>query len=278
MAAAHQLAEQDLVGQRLLDVFLDDPGQGTGAVELVIAVLGQPVGGFFREFNRDMTIRQLGFQLHDELLHHAADDVGRQGLEGDDGVQTVAEFRREQAVDRRLVRIGHPAPAKAYPGLVIVRRPGIGGHDQDHVPEIDLLAVGIGQGAVIHHLQEDVVDILVRLFDFIEQDDRVLVLIDGVGQLAALVMADIARRRADQAADRMTLHIFAHVEAQKLDAQGRGELARRLGLAHAGRAGEEEGADGLLRIAQTGPAHLHGRGELFQSVVLTIDGPLEVRL
>src|SRR5207253_6084430 len=33
VAAAHQLAEQDLVGQRLLDVLLDDPRQGTGAVE-----------------------------------------------------------------------------------------------------------------------------------------------------------------------------------------------------------------------------------------------------
>jgi hypothetical protein len=35
-----------LVGQRLLDVLLDHPAKGAGAVEVVEAVLGQPVGGF----------------------------------------------------------------------------------------------------------------------------------------------------------------------------------------------------------------------------------------
>ena len=43
-SAAFQLAEQDLVGQRLLDVLLDDAGQRPRAVEFVEAVLGQPVG------------------------------------------------------------------------------------------------------------------------------------------------------------------------------------------------------------------------------------------
>jgi hypothetical protein len=33
---------------------------------------------------------------------------------------------------------------------------GVGGHDQHHVAEIRLAAVGIGQRAVVHHLQQDV--------------------------------------------------------------------------------------------------------------------------
>jgi hypothetical protein len=33
-------------------------------------------------------------------------------------------------------------------------------------------------------------------------------LIDGVGEETALIVADIARRRADQAAHRVPLHIF----------------------------------------------------------------------
>jgi hypothetical protein len=33
-------------------------------------------------------------------------------------------------------------------------------------------------------------------------------LVDAVGQQAALVEADIARRRADQAADAVALHVF----------------------------------------------------------------------
>ena len=86
---------------------------------------------------------------------------------------------------------------------------GVGGHDQDDVTEIDRLAVVVGELPVIHHLQQDVEEIGVRLLDLVEQKHRVRVLVDGVGQQAALVEADIARRRADQARDRVPLHVFA---------------------------------------------------------------------
>ena len=42
-------------------------------------------------------------------------------------------------------------------------------------------------------------------------------LVDAVGEQAALIEADIAGRRADQAADRVALHVLRHVEAQQLD-------------------------------------------------------------
>jgi hypothetical protein len=43
----------------------------------------------------------------------------------------------------------------------------------------------------------------------------------------------------------MPLHVFGHVEAHQLDAHAVGQLAGDLGLADAGRAGEEEAADRL---------------------------------
>ena len=89
---------------------------------------------------------------------------------------------------------------------------------------------------MVHHLQQDVEDVLVRLLDLVEQHHGVLVLVHRVGELAALVVADVARGRADEPGDRVALHVLAHVEAQQLDAQGVGELAADLGLAHAGRA------------------------------------------
>ena len=139
---------------------------------------------------------------------------------------------------------------------------GVGGHDQDHVAEVDLLAVRVGERAVVHDLQQDVVDVLVRLLDLVEQHDRVRMLVDGVGQEAALVEADIAGRRADQAADGVALHVLAHVEAQQLDAERQGQLPGGLGLAGAGGAGEQVAADRLVAVAQARPRHLHGRGEL----------------
>ena len=94
---------------------------------------------------------------------------GGRPLKWIDGVEAVAEFRREQALDRLFVLVVLLAAAEADALLGRVRRAGIGGHDQDDVPEIDLLAVRIGERAVVHHLQQDVEQVRVRLLDFVEQ-------------------------------------------------------------------------------------------------------------
>ena len=153
---------------------------------------------------------------------------------------------------------------------------GVGGHDQDDVAEVDLLAVVVGQLAVVHHLQQDVEQVRVRLLDFVEQQHAVRMLVDAVGQQAALVEADIAGRRADQPRDGVALHVFRHVEAQQLDAEGIGELARHLGLADAGRAGEQVAADRLFRLAQAGAGELDRRGQLLDRLVLAEDDALQV--
>jgi hypothetical protein len=152
------------------------------------------------------------------------------------------------------------------------------GHDQDHVAEVHLLAERVGSDAVVHDLQQDVVDVRVRLLDLVEQDDRVLVLVHRVGEQAALVVADVARRGADEPRDGVALHVLAHVEAQELDAQGGGELLGHLGLAHARRAGEQVGADRLLRIAQARRGPSSWRRELDDGVVLAEHGALQVGL
>ena len=91
-----------------------------------------------------------------------------------------------------------------------------------------------------------------RLLDFVEQENRMRCLVDGVGQQAALVEPDIARRRSDQPRDGMALHIFGHVKAHQLDAERLGKLAGRLGLADTSGAGEQIVADRLFRLAKAG--------------------------
>ncbi len=117
----------------------------------------------------------------------------------------------------------------------------------------------IGQLAVIHDLQEDIEQVRMGLFDLIKQQHRVRVLIDTVGHQPALVEPDIARRRADQPRNGVTLHVFGHVEAQKLHPERIGELLGHLGLAHTGRAGEHVRTDGLFRLTQTRTGQLDGR-------------------
>ena len=50
-------------------------------------------------------------------------------------------------------------------------------------------------------------------FDFIEQHHAVRLAAHSLGELAAFLITHISRRRADQAADGIFLHIFAHVDA-----------------------------------------------------------------
>ena len=163
--------------------------------------------------------------------------------EGDDRVEPVAELG-EHAVDRLVVALALGA-VEADRGLGEFARAGVGGHDEDDVLEIDALAVVVGELAVIHHLQQDVEQVGMRLLDLVEQEHAMRVLVDAVGEQPALIEADIAGRRADQPRNGVALHIFAHVEAEQLDAEEQRELARDLGLADAGRAREHVAADRL---------------------------------
>ncbi len=85
---------------------------------------------------------------------------------------------------------------------------------------------------------------------------------------------DVAGRRADQARHRVALHVLGHVEAQELDAQRDGELARDFGLADAGGTGKQEAADRLALIAQTRARHLDRGGQRLDRRVLAEDHEL----
>ena len=224
----------------------------------------------------DVAVRQLQFELQDELLHHPRDHLGRQIGERDHRIEPVAELRREHLLDRFLVLALAGERAEAQRLARHVGCAGIGGHDEDGVAEIHRLAVVIGQLPVVHHLQQDVEQVGMRLLDLVEQQHAVRMLIDRIGQQAALIVADIARGRTDQPADRMPFHIFGHVEPLERDSQDRRQLARDLGLAHAGRAGEQIVADRLVRIAQARTAELDRGRHLLDRLVLPEHDPLEI--
>ena len=82
-----------------------------------------------------------------------------------------------------------------------------------------------------------------RLLDFVEQHNAVRPPPHGFGQLARLVVADVARWCADQARDGVLLLVLAHVDAHQrllVVEQELGERPGELGLPHAGRAQEDE--------------------------------------
>ena len=114
------------------------------------------------------------------------------------------------------------------------------------VLEVDRPALAVGQATVVEDLEQDVEDVRVGLLDLVEQDDLVRPAPDRLGQLAALLVADVAGRRADQARDGELLHVLAHVDPDHrvlVVEQELGEGPGELGLADAGRSEEQERAD-----------------------------------
>ena len=120
--------------------------------------------------------------------------------------EIIASSRlRNSGVNMRLISAISSPDSRAFDeadrGSLQHLGAGVGRHHDDHVAEIGLATVVIGQRAVIHHLQQDIEDVRMRFFDLIEQQHGMRLLGDRFGQQPALIEADIARRRADQPAD-----------------------------------------------------------------------------
>ena len=77
----------------------------------------------------------------------------------------------------------------------------VAGQHDDGVAEIHRAPLPVRQPPVVEHLQQNVEDVLVRLLHLVEQDHLVWPAAHRLGQHAALIIADVTRRRADQAGD-----------------------------------------------------------------------------
>ncbi len=124
-------------------------------------------------------------------------------------------------------------------------RAQVGSEDQDGVAEVDRPALPVGEPAVIEHLQQDVEDLLVRLFHLVEQDHAIRPPPYRLGELAAFLVPDVAGRGADQPGHRVPLRVLAHVDADHRPLVVEQELCQRLGqlgLADAGGPEEQERA------------------------------------
>ena len=129
--------------------------------------------------------------------------------------------------------------------------------------------------AVVEDLEQDVEDVAVGLLDLVEQDDRIRPAADRLGEPAPFLVADVARRRADQPGDVVPLAEFAHVEPDHGRLAVEEELGQglgQLGLADAGRPQEQERADRPVGVLQAGPAAPDGVGDGADGRVL-VDHP-----
>ncbi len=205
-------------------------------------------------------------------------DRNRQRAEWHNCIETVAEFRRKQPVDRFHIVAFASRRTKSNRGLCHISSTGIGGHDQNDVAKVDLLAVVIGQRTMIHNLQQNIVKVWMCLLDLIEQQHAMRMLIDAISQKTSLIEADIAGRRTDQTRYGVAFHILGHVESKQFHAQRRRKLLGNFCLTDTCRAGEQIGTNWLIRLTQACTSKLDGSRKRFNCQILTIDDALEFRI
>ena len=149
------------------------------------------------------------------------------------------------------------------------------------VAEVDRAPLAVGEAAVVEHLQQHVEDLGVRLLDLVEQDHRVRATPHGLGELPALLVADVAGRGADEPRDGELLAVLAHVDAHErllVVEQVLGERLRELGLADAGRAEEQERAGRPVGVGDAGARAAHGLGDRAHGILLADQALAELGL
>ena len=278
-----------LIGDRALD----GPAQRPRAVHGVIPRGQERIERRVRHLQLHARALHARVDRVEELLRDLADVGARELVKDDDVVDAVEKLR-----PKRLFQVGHDHAADLG-----VRAPGalarllreaeaaaavrdglcadVRGHDDDGVAEVHLPPERIRELAVLHDLQQEVEHVLVRLFDLVEQHNGIRLAAHLFRELAALLVADIARGRADEPRDAVPLHIFRHVHADErlLVAEERlGQRAAELRLPDAGRAEEQKAADRAVRVAETDAAAADRVRDRVHCLLLPDDAAAQRRL
>ena len=128
-------------------------------------------------------------------------DLGLGQLVEDDGVVDAVQELGPEVLLQRLVDLllhllvadGLVGLAEADAGLAQILGAEVGGHDQHGVAEVDRAALAVGEPAFLEDLQQRVEHVGVGLLDLVEQHDGERLAPDGLGELAALFVAHVAR-------------------------------------------------------------------------------------
>ncbi len=236
-------ALENLLGQRVLQVLLDNPLQRTGAVGGIIAAFREPRRRLAVEVDRDLPSGQQFAQAAKLDLDDRRDILALEPVKQDDFIEPVQELGPEMPAHDR-----HHLAAHRVRILVLAERhqvvgPQIRSHDDKGIAKIDRAPLAVGEPPVIEHLQEDIENVRVGFFDLVEQHHLVGPAPHCFGKRAAFVIADVSRRGADEACHRVLLHVLRHVNAKQrmfVVEKEFGERSRKFGLADAGRTEKHE--------------------------------------
>ena len=90
-----------------------------------------------------------------------------------------------------------------------------------------------------------------RLFNLVEQYNRIGFAAYRLGQLTALIVSDISGRRSDKTGDGVFLHVFGHIDTNHVVLVVKQAVCKslcKLRLADTGGTQEQEAADRLVGV------------------------------
>ena len=182
------LARDQRFGKRVLDVPLQRAAQRTRPVERIEALFGEFVLCRFRDLQRDVPFAERLFRVFQQKRDDLRDLLPVQGMEDDDLVDSVDQLRSQMA--SKLLRdpclhllVAHLGFDRGGVGgdRFDQMRADVAGHQDHRILEVHDATLTVGQPSVIKDLQQDIVDIRMRLLDLVEQNDAVRSPTNGFG-------------------------------------------------------------------------------------------------
>src|SRR5262249_50543715 len=198
------------------------------------------------DFNALALLAHLPLDGAEIELSYLLDFILCQWRKHNDLVDSVSEFRRESlfgcldhlATDLIHIRQRFSAKPERLHVLFEIIRAEVGSHDHDGVGQIHLLATAISNPTFVKRLEKEVQQVRGRLLDFVQQQNRVRIVSQPLGENAAALAANDAARHPNELLNRdRSVLILGHVDAYHLLFVPEHKLRDRfcqLSLTHAG--------------------------------------------
>src|SRR5512133_1670458 len=200
MVAGLEIAHQQLRRQRVEQQILDSALERASSKLRIVAflgnqALGRAVNVQFKLLLAETLIEPFELDVHDMrklLLIQALEDDGVIYSVKELGAEVGPQLAGDQAFHLRVF-LGTELTAAVV--LLNDRRADVARHDDDRVFKVHRPTLPISQSPVVQDLEQHVENIMVSLFDFIEEHHAVGPAPDRLAELSTLFIAHVARRR-----------------------------------------------------------------------------------
>src|SRR5437899_750955 len=276
MISVQDFTVENLQRQRILNELLDGTFQRTRTKVRIVALRQEQVFRCIGEFERDLAIGQQTANIFQPQLDDPDQLILSERTEDDDVVHAVEELRPEVRVQQvlHLLRRHLELCVRTNAFGLQKLRPDVRRHDDDRVLEVDHAAFAISESAIVHDLQQNVEHVRMCFLNLVEQHDGIRTTTHLLGELSTFFVAHISRRSADQASDRMLLHVLRHVDADHrafVVEKKFGESAGQFGFSDARWTQKDERANRPFGIAQSSAGTANCVGNAFQRRILAHD-------